>query len=107
MTVALAVWFGVLAGLPHTHRSPSDSAAIQDCLARHTDQPTDHLHRAVHEAGRTCLACLVSGTTASPPVRAVDLRPSRSEAAAAATTAVRLTRSRSELPSQRGPPATA
>lgn len=104
LTAVLAVWFGVLAGLPHTHRDRNDALPEQVCSAPAANQPTFHFHAVCHSTRHTCLACLVAGASAAPVAHAFALPPATAVGTAAVMADVIYARTRAYLPDQRGPP---
>jgi hypothetical protein len=64
----LAVWHGVLLGVPHNHTDTELPQEELACSASHPLSQTSHLHSAGHPlAPHHCLACLAGTSGAIPP----------------------------------------
>jgi len=107
--VVLTAWFGLIAGLPHTHSHLSHSLHEGDARATGISSTSGGAVTSPHDSGHpaqsACLACLVSGTTALSATRTIDLRPASAVGVVAVVDNVVRVRSLADLPDQRGPPA--
>ena len=64
----LAVWHGVLLGVPHNHVDTEVPQEELACSASHSQSHTSHLHSAGHPlAPHHCFACLTGTSGATPP----------------------------------------
>ncbi len=104
ITAVLAVWFGVLSAVPHTHLIDRGDRSCEAWSRSTVDRLTGDLLAAAGAHDHPCLACLIRGTTAAPAGPALDLQPTATVGCAFAPADSIRGHGRAHLPGQRGPP---